>query len=258
MSSLNYADIVKAFKNSGLMSGDSLMLHSDSIALAQLASGTVEERCNLLFDALDEILGPEGNLVIPTFTYSFTKNEDYDPQTSASKVGLLSNRFLLRPGVLRTYDPIFSMAVKGPLANEFLNAPYENCFGNRSAFSIIEKNNFLIGGFGCNLNSFTFLHYIEQNIRVEYRYFKDFEGNIQTNAGTKSCKIKYFVRDLERETNLNAALLRASLISNNLLSIQPVGRVALFMVRAQELMSESKKLIKINPYALIDEGVKFS
>ncbi len=258
MSFLNYSDIVTGFKNSGLMSGDSLMLHSDSIALAQLASGTAEERCNLLFDALDEILGPNGNLVLPTFTYSFTKNEPYNPEASPSRVGLLSNIFLSRPGVYRTSDPIFSMAIKGPLVNDFLGASYEDSFGNESAFSIIEKNNFYIGGFGCGLNSFTFLHYIEQKSRVDYRYFKEFQGNIQTNTGIKFCKIKYYVRELDRETSLNTSLLRASLLSKKVLDIQPIGRVALYMVHSGELVAEATKLINKNKYALIDEGVKCS
>ncbi|MCW1523361.1 AAC(3) family N-acetyltransferase, partial [Campylobacter jejuni] len=77
---------------------------------------------------LFKVLGKEGTLLMPTFTYSFCKNETYDKVHSKGKVGVLNEFLELAGGVRRTSDPIFSFAVKGAKADIFLKEN-SSCFG---------------------------------------------------------------------------------------------------------------------------------
>ena len=52
-----------------------------------------------------------------------------------------------------------------------------NSFSEKSVFGFIKKNNFKI--LCLNHVGTTFLHYIERNIKVSYRFDKEFEGKLK-------------------------------------------------------------------------------
>ncbi len=248
------ADIVEAFKLCGVRRGDTLMLHADAIVLAQLPAMTPEARFDVLFDALDEVLGAEGTLVMPTFTYSFTKGEPFEAAATPSAVGLLTEAFRTRPGVRRSGDPIFSVAARGRLADRFAEAATDDCFGPNSAFAILAAQNAWLACLGCGLDRLTFTHYVEQAVGVDYRAFKTFtgvrvEGGVETPGSTR-----YFVRDLERRTITDLSRLKAALIQAGALATASVGRVGLSAVRCADFEAAARALIAQNPSALIQEG----
>ena len=73
-------------------------------------------------DVLEEILGEDGTLVVPTFNYSFTQGDVFDIRHSPSSVCVISEYFRNRTGVVRSSDPIFSVAAKGRHANRFADS----------------------------------------------------------------------------------------------------------------------------------------
>ncbi len=248
------ADIVQAFKLCGVRRGDVLMLHADAIVLAQLPPMTADERFDVLFDALDEVLGPEGTLVMPTFTYSFTKGEPFDVDATPSAVGLLTEAFRTRPGVRRSRDPIFSVAARGPLADRFAKAASDDCFGPTSAFALLAEQDAWLACLGCSLDRLTFTHYVEQAARVDYRSFKTFhgvrvEGRVETPASAR-----YFVRDLDRDTTIDLSRLKADLVEAATLVTSAVGRVGLSAVRCSAFEAAAVALLARNPSGLIHEG----
>lgn len=251
---LSLDDIVQAFRNAGVKRGDLLMLHSDSIVLAQLPPATQEERCALFFDALDQLLGPEGTLILPTFSYSFTKNETFNVRTTPSTVGLLTNHFRAMAGVLRSEDPNFSIAARGPLAREATVIRSDDCFGPQSVFAWLERQDAWLGGMGCAIDRFTFVHYLEQKANVNYRYHKEFSGVIEGYDETWTERVRYFVRDVERQTALDLRQVRALLLKQGTMQVEPVGRVALSLTRCSQFMAATMALLESNPSALIVEG----
>ena len=243
----------ECFIRAGVKRGDVLMLHSDAMVLAQLPAMSTEQRYQCLFDVLDRVLGPEGTLVLPTFTYSLTKGEIYDPDNTPSAVGALTEYFRKMPTVLRSSDPIFSMAAKGKLATEFANVAIDDCFGENSAFGLLNKHNANLICLGCGF-ILTHTHYVEQKIPVNYRYFKTFNGTITRHGSTEAIQTRYFVRDLARKSEINLSSLQSRLCQQGLLSIIPVGRVALYAVRCHDFEQQARQLIIEQPNALIVEG----
>ncbi|MBR4774956.1 MAG: AAC(3) family N-acetyltransferase, partial [Bacteroidales bacterium] len=50
---------------------------------------------------------------MPTFTFSFCNGLDYNPATSASRMGVLNEFFRKQEGVIRSADPLMSVALLG-------------------------------------------------------------------------------------------------------------------------------------------------
>jgi aminoglycoside 3-N-acetyltransferase len=143
----------------------------------------------------------DGTLIVPTFTYSFTRGEDYDVATSRTTVGVLGEHFRHVPGVRRTTDPMFSVAIRGPLPRgweeRLLDVRDTDCFGDHSIFAYLREVDAHLVFIGVGFGYCTFLHHIEQRMRVPYRYFKDFPGAVRIADRTMRTTARYYVRDIE-------------------------------------------------------------
>ncbi len=248
------SDIVEAFKLCGVRRGDVLMLHADAIVLAQLPPMTADQRFDVLFEALDDVLGLDGTLVMPTFTYSFTKGEPFEAAATPSTVGLLTEAFRTRPGVRRSVDPIFSVAARGRLADRFAAAATDDCFGPNSAFALLAEEDAWLACLGCSLDRLTFTHYVEQTVGVDYRYFKTFTGICIDGGVETPANARYFVRDLDRKTVIDLSRLKADLTQAGTLATAAVGRVGLSAVRCSAFEAAARALLARNPSGLIQEG----
>ena len=133
----------------GIETGSTLLVHSSLSALGWVCGGAVA-----VIAALDEVLGPSGTLVMPTFTAGLSEPSlwrnppvppswwpviretmpPFEPATTPTRaMGAIPECFRTQPGVLRSSHPQFSFAARGPRAQEILaNAPLEDGLGDGS------------------------------------------------------------------------------------------------------------------------------
>ncbi|WP_257928816.1 aminoglycoside N3'-acetyltransferase [Campylobacter lari] len=191
------ADLIEAFKKLGIKKGDILCVHTELFNFGTPLLPR-NEFLQTILDCFFEVIGKEGTLIMPTFTYSFCKNEVYDKLNSPTKMGALNEYFRKQSGVKRTNDPIFSFAIKGAKEKLFLKDT-TSCFGENCVYDVLIKENgkfITFGGIG-----HTITHHIEEKYQVDYRYFKKFQGFILDENGEKQKKeILYFVRDLNKHS----------------------------------------------------------
>ncbi len=251
---MDAAQVAAALGRVGIAPGDKVMLHVDALAAAQFPPMPQEDRLDALIDALEAALGPEGTLVMPTFTYSFTRGEVYDPLVSPSQVGLVTERFRRRPGVLRSADPLFSVAAKGPQAALLTQADPGQCFGPDSFFARLYGLGGKIACLGCTLQVVTFLHYVERCHGVGYRFDKEFSGQVAGPQGLAPARVVYFARDLERDSESVLAPLHQRLEAAGLLGRTSLGRVGLICVTCHDFFDQARALLDERPLALIKEG----
>lgn len=112
---LTQGEIETALREAGIGNGDIVLGH---FALSRF--GYIEGGAEALIDTLLSILGSEGTLMMPTFTYSWVGRLPYYPRTTPSRVGTVTDQFWRRSGVLRSAHPTHSFAATGPHAQALL------------------------------------------------------------------------------------------------------------------------------------------
>lgn len=243
-----------ALATCGLRAGDTLFLHADALITAQFPPMPPEARFALFFDAIQGFLGSHGTIVMPTFSYSATKGEAFDPAATPSAVGALSDYFRRRPGILRSAEPIFSVAASGAKAALYAQAVTGDCFGPGSAFDCAVRDNALILCAGCGFDRITLVHYVEQAVGVDYRYEKYFDGIVLDRGRPLTVRTRYLVRDLTRQTTTDLRRLEKFMADAGLLRNVGLGRVGMRAVRAVDFVRAATELLARDPTALIREG----
>jgi len=192
----------------GIQSGDILYVASDITLLLNevrkhLDIKTSEQRNEFLgsfVDCFQHGVGENGTLLFPVFTWDFCKGRTFSVLKTQGETGALSNWILnSRKDFLRTRHPIYSFMVWGKDGNLLKTMKNKSSWGADSPFFYLHhhKAKLLL----CNVSlqrGFTFMHYVEESIKVPYRYQKDFTSSYIDEDGHCSEKTySMYVRDLD-------------------------------------------------------------
>ncbi len=109
---LSRQNLVAAMQDVGLGEVGRLLMHSSLHSLGQVDGGA-----ETLIDALLEVLGEEGTLMVPTFNYNL-ELDVFDPATVRSQTGLIPETLRKRPEAIRSLHPNYSVAAIGKDAEE--------------------------------------------------------------------------------------------------------------------------------------------
>lgn len=233
----------------GIKAGDMICVHTEIFNLG-IPLLTKNEYLKALIECFLEILTNNGTLVMPTFSYSFCKNEIYDKNKSKCTVGLLNNFFRKLPEVTRSNDPIFSFAAYGLKANLF-QVENNSCFGKNSGYDILTKNNAKIVYLGADW-AHTFIHYIEEQIGVDYRYFKTFQGYIIDENNQKyEKKINYYVRCLDKPSELNLSTITKLLEESGSLKKKSFGGTSISAIDTNDFKKIIIQALNTDKYILV-------
>ena len=173
--------------------GDTIYVEIDAINFGRISNGLKRnEFLEGIFQIFYQLAGDEGNIVVPTFSYSWGKEEVFDVRETKSEIGIFPEYFRQREGVMRNLDPMFSCAVYGRV-RRWMTTPLpaiRSSFGEPSLYSGLHLINAKLVSFGLPQFDPTFVHYVEQyyheNIeKLDYRFIKRFEGTIINCSGSK-------------------------------------------------------------------------
>ena len=112
----------KQVENMGLTGEETILIHSSMKSI-----GEVEGGADTVLDAWIEYFG-HGLLLLPTHTWKNINADSpvFNSKETPSCVGLLTNMFLKRDGVIRSLHPTHSMAGIGKKAAEYLAGEENN------------------------------------------------------------------------------------------------------------------------------------
>lgn len=185
--------LVKLLREMGAHDCDVLFVHS------AINFGTPNMKIRKLIpEKLLEVLRSLNipTLCMPTFTFSFCNGKDYNPVESRSKMGALNEVFRKQEGVIRSDDPLMSVALEGE-RKELVTSVGSHSISENSTY---DKLHHLSNGvkflfLGPRIGDcFTFMHYLEWLFDVDYRYIRSFRGNIIKNGVSKTVEQDLFVR----------------------------------------------------------------
>lgn len=240
----------------GLQKNDTVMIHGDSGVAAQfIFDNSSDPTSDFIRHILDYF--HEGTVIVPTFTYSATKGEIFDPKMTPSAVGQFSEKFRLMKGGIRSRHPIFSVSSFGKNAQYFSDSTITDSFGEGTIFDKLYTNDVKILALGCPSDrSLTFIHYVEQAAKVNYRYFKNFAFFIQDETSLTKGHVKLFVRDLELKSGLDLTPFENIACEQKKMVRQSFGRFNARLISAKDCYNLAFSMLRDDPYSLIRESTK--
>lgn len=252
---ITQADIENALIDAGLKKGDMVFVHSDIGTIGKI--GDIKDRnefCESILKAFFHVIGNTGTLFVPTYTYSFCKNEDFDVKKSKSTVGIFSEYVRSCKGAVRSEDPIFSHAGIGIHAADLLENVGNVCFGKDSFFDRFNKRDGKIINFG-KFFDITFIHYIENAFQVDYRYNKKFQGTVIREDGSSyKTEFVFYVRCLPeegKEVIYDITLLGDEMEKQGLLKRVSLGNEYILCSRVRDCYIFGLAMLEKNEYAFL-------
>ena len=246
------SDLIKDFQNIGIKPEGTLFVHSSMSAV-----GKVKGRADTVLDAFMEYMR-QGLLVLPTHTWSEenNKNNIFDSQTEPSCVGILTNLFMKRKGVVRSLHPTHSVAAFGSDARKFTSGeekrdtpcPREGCYGK------LYDRNAQILFLGCSLKNNTFIHGVEEWNNIQNRLSDDYkEYTIIKPDGEKIKRpMKYHQAPVE-DVSGNYDIIQKPLIKKKIAVQGKIGDAKSFLCQARPMADLVSEFLKKNPDLFLDD-----
>jgi aminoglycoside 3-N-acetyltransferase len=245
--------IIDGLHSAGVLLGDVVLVHSDTDILGPLLDQSEPvERFRVLETALLESVGPEGTILVPTFTYSFCRGRSFDPERRNSATGMFTNYFRRRENAYRSLHPVFSFAAIGAKAKELTENVSKYGFGAGSVFDRLVTEDAKVVCFNVPFQQCcTFVHYIEEMHGVDYRYMKTFKGKIILGGEETEAEAVNYVRDLDRNVNSNFDAFADLLAVHKILRSAPILGGNIYLYTCRETFELGKKALTEKPYILL-------
>jgi aminoglycoside N3'-acetyltransferase len=159
--------LIDLLRELGFTPGATVMVHSAFSPIKRRVPNITPER---LIRLLQELLGPEGTLLMPTFAFRgrqshyIDTHSSFDVQNTPSAVGILTEVFRKMPGVIRSHHPTHAVAGWGRNARELLSTHHlGETFGVTSPFYRLREFDGLVVGLGRRYRyAFTITHVPEE------------------------------------------------------------------------------------------------
>jgi aminoglycoside N3'-acetyltransferase len=166
-SDISKADAAAQLRALGVDQGGVLLVHTSFRAVRPIEGGPLG-----LIDALRTAVGPQGTLVMPSWTGN--DDEPFDAKTTpaSADLGVVADTFWRLPGVLRSQHP-FAMAALGPEAGFITGDPLVfPIHGPRTPIARVHERDGQVLLLGVDHDADTMLHFAEVLANVPYRLRK--------------------------------------------------------------------------------------
>ncbi len=174
---ITQSSIREALEQLGIRPGDRIVMHSNLQSLGKARQLARLPHCgaDLVIDAFRDLLGKEGLLCVPTFTKTFASPTSgpyghiFDPKTTPSRVGSITNALLARKERVRSLHPTHSWAALGRDAPALMEGHERtSTFGRDSVCGRMYDWDFKIVWFGTTGTTNTSTHFAEDWLDLPY------------------------------------------------------------------------------------------
>lgn len=244
---LNLESLTSAFRDLGIQIGDTLLVHSSYKSL-----GPVDGGPQTVINALLAALGPEGTLIMPSFNFDFNKGGPWDVRSTPSQMGILTELVRKDPRAKRVFHPIYSFAIIGKHAEMLGNLRYKSSYERNSVFGKLRDLDGKIMVIGLSYtNSMTFFHHIEQMEGVDYRFLKQFRGQVTDWDGmTKVDTFEMFVRDIDKGVITEVNPMGALMEKEGVIQSKKIGEADVKLMKAKEVYAFTAREMRRDPHLL--------
>jgi aminoglycoside 3-N-acetyltransferase len=161
----SYADLLQLLRRVGVMTGDTVLVHSSFDRFAAFLGKPTE-----IIAVLQEAVGNTGTLLMPTLPFTGTaveyvkKGLVFDVKKTPSQMGFLTEMFRRSSGVVRSVHPTHAVAAWGRLAVEMVrdHAAAGTPCGRLTPYGRLLEHDGKILFLGTDISVMTFFHAVEE------------------------------------------------------------------------------------------------
>jgi Aminoglycoside N3''-acetyltransferase len=244
---LTFEKLVEGFRELGVEEGDTLLVHSSFKSLGEVDGGP-----QTVIHALEASLGTEGTLIMPTFNFDFNKGAPWDVRKTRSKMGALTEVVRMDPRAKRVFHPFYSFAILGKHAEMLGGLRYKSAYERNSVFGKLRDldGKIMVIGLSYN-NSMTFFHHIEQMEGVEYRFLKQFTGEVtDENGNTYTDTFEMLVRDIDKGVMTMVDPMGALMEEAGVIQSAKIGEADVKLMKANEVYEFTAREMRRDPHLL--------
>ena len=246
---LTYKELFDGFRALGVEDGDTLLVHSSYKSLGEVDGGP-----QTVIRALEAALGTDkdGTLIMPTFNFDFNKGVPWDVRKTRSKMGALTEVVRTDLRAKRVFHPFYSFAVLGKHAEMLGSLRYKSSYERNSVFGKLRDLDGKIMVIGLSYNdSMTFFHHIEQMEGVDYRFLKQFTGEVtDENGNTYTDTFEMLVRDIDKGVMTMVDPMGALMEQAGVIQSAKIGEADVKLMKANEVYEFTAREMKRDPHLL--------
>lgn len=221
----------------GVRPGDLLLVHSSLSSFGRMAGGA-EAAARALVDAVR----PDGTAFVPVFYWG---DEPFEPETTPSHVGAITEAFRKLPGARRSLCPSHSVCGIGPAAAEmFAGHDRAHPFGEGSPLWRLLERNCHVLLIGCDHRSSSMIHVAEEKEGVRY-LDRQRTVLVRTEDGARQVTLRR--PGCSRGFGAVDAPMRAA----GMISESAVGPSRLLLMKAHDLVETARAILKEDPAGLL-------
>jgi aminoglycoside 3-N-acetyltransferase len=163
--------------------------------------GLIEGGVDGFYKMLRKVYDETYTLIMPTYTFSYGTSREWSCLNSKSETGALTEYMRKLAPNKRSINPFHSVSIDGPQTDYLLENFSDSSFGEKSVYEKLYK----MGAYNLSLGSefiggATFCHYSEEVLKVPYRFYKYFPGDILDQNNKKvDFNFKMYVRIIEKD-----------------------------------------------------------
>jgi aminoglycoside 3-N-acetyltransferase len=242
MKTITKRDIVQGLNKLGLSQGDHVIVHSSLGSFGQVTGGV-----KTVIDALLEVVGKDGTIMVPTFGCT---DDVFDSAKSQTNLGAVPRAVWTRKQAFRSRHPLASVAAIGKQA-QWLIKDHENsgtAHGVDTPYTKIAEIDGKILLLGVDQDRSTFLHAAEELAGLPY--LKPEKGAYVDNYGNIRKKIWQYFPGPHR----NFIGLQSWLESIGLIKKIRIGSCLAQLMPAKEMLDMLVKRLKTDPGLFISKN----
>lgn len=250
----DYDDLLLAYRQVGVESGRVIYVTGN---FGRLGKYSIDGKAELLrahLSALQELLGPQGTLVVPTHSWSLIRTDIvYDPLTTQSETGPFTEFVRQQGSSVRQFHPYSSHTALGRDAEILCKNTSRHVFGHHSPFQRMADRDALCVSVGLQIEkAVSLVHHVELMMGVPYRYTKEFLHPCLVGGKVSDEMFYVFVthHDCDINRDKNAKILRFFRESHPV-ERSSLGRSFVESLSMQDFFNSASELFRRDIYSWV-------
>lgn len=250
-----YKNLITAYEKAGVKKDDVIYVTGNFGRPGVYEVQGKEALLQAHFNALIELLGPEGTIVVPTHSFYLCNTSDpFDINNTRSERGPFTEYVRKQSGSVRQYHPFASLTAYGGQAKDICGDTTRHAYGLHTPFFRLVERDAMFISVGQKIEkSIALVHHVEFMMGVPYRYTKEFVHPCIVEEEIRQELFYLYVlwRDCDIERDRNKKIIQYFKNSYEIKTTE-LGRSDIKSLSMKDFFNSTTELLKQDIYSWLD------